>query len=58
MRTLRALLASLGAAGAAANAGAVLQRQADEERAVAVLRERLPPATPPAPAPGKRSAAA
>lgn len=56
MRTLRALLASLGASGAAANARAVLERQADEEQAVAVLEDRLPPVTPPAP--GERSAAA
>jgi len=48
MGTLRVLLASLGAAGAAASAGAALQRQVDEERAVAVLQDRLSLTAPPA----------
>lgn len=56
MGTLRALLASLGAAGAAANAGAALRRRADEERAVATLRDRLSATVPPPS--GETSAAA
>jgi len=47
MGTLRALLASLGAAGATASAGAALRRRADEELAVAMLRDRLSTTVPP-----------
>ena len=48
MAGLRALLASLGAAGAAASAGVALQRLAEEERAVAGLGSRLAAGSPPA----------
>ncbi|MDQ3384751.1 MAG: hypothetical protein M3503_01875 [Actinomycetota bacterium] len=46
MADLRALLASLGAAGAAASAGVALHRMAEEERAVAGLRSRLAASSP------------